>query len=300
MEMQSLVDSSSDEGDTEVQIPIWIRYPGWTNLVLVNFYCLFGVAFLTTQQDWQPATALYVVVQIVTTIGYGDITVTDEELLASANAEIDASLHRVERFLSGREVRKGCGRWHRLISATMIFLFFVLLWVLFFRFYEDCTCSYGFTQIEGCVVERCAETGGNEKTLVDAVYMAIISFSTVGFGDYTPDTKAGRLFACVVMVVGVAAFFNMVSAVAESIGDSQRYYAGQLRLSRAGFMRIDRDGSGFINRTEFQVYMLLRQGRVTMPQLNHLDRLFECMDRDQTGRLSYEEISAGLLDSDLK
>lgn len=79
MEMQSLVDSSSDEGDTEVQIPIWIRYPGWTNLVLVNFYCLFGVAFLTTQQDWQPATALYVVVQIVTTIGYGDITVTDEE-----------------------------------------------------------------------------------------------------------------------------------------------------------------------------------------------------------------------------
>lgn len=325
MEMQSLVDSSSDEGDTEVQIPIWIRYPGWTNLVLVNFYCLFGVAFLTTQQDWQPATALYVVVQIVTTIGYGDITVTDEEkifmtlyvllgtvlvakvvndvseeLLASANAEIDASLHRVERFLSGREVRKGCGRCHRLISATMIFLFFVLLWVLFFRFYEDCTCSYGFTQIEGCVVERCAETGGNEKTLVDAVYMAMISFSTVGFGDYTPDTKAGRLFACVVMVVGVAAFFNMVSAVAESIGDSQSYYAGQLRLSRAGFMRIDRDGSGFINRTEFQVYMLLRQGRVTMPQLNHLDRLFECMDRDQTGRLSYEEISAGLLDSDLK
>ena len=52
-----------------------------------------------------------------------------QELLASANAEIDASLHRVERFLSGREMRKGCGRWHRLISATMIFLFFVLLWV---------------------------------------------------------------------------------------------------------------------------------------------------------------------------
>lgn len=80
MEMQCLVDSSSDEGDNlEVQIPIWIRYPGWTNLVLVNVYCLFGVAFLTAQQDWQPATALYVVVQIVTTIGYGDITVTDEE-----------------------------------------------------------------------------------------------------------------------------------------------------------------------------------------------------------------------------
>ena len=77
--MQCLYESSSDDGDAEVHIPIWIRHPGWTNLVLVNFYCLFGVAFLTTQQNWQPATALYVVVQIVTTIGYGDITVTDEE-----------------------------------------------------------------------------------------------------------------------------------------------------------------------------------------------------------------------------
>jgi|Cyp1metagenome_2_1107374.scaffolds.fasta_scaffold59309_4 hypothetical protein len=79
--------------------------------------------------------------------------------------------------------------------------------VLFFRFYEDCTCSYGFTQIEGCVVERCAETGGNEKTLVDAVYMAIISFSTVGFGDYTPDTKAGNWLVASVFVFS---FFNML------------------------------------------------------------------------------------------
>ena len=56
-----------------------IRHPGWTNLLLVLSYVMFGVAFLTTQQNWQPVTALYVVVQIVTTIGYGDITVTNEE-----------------------------------------------------------------------------------------------------------------------------------------------------------------------------------------------------------------------------
>lgn len=194
----------------------------------------------------------------------------------------------------------GCSFWHDLINATFIFVFFVVLWVLFFVFYESCTCSYGFTHIDGCVVENCSDTGGSVKTVVDAVYMAVITYSTVGFGDYTPDTKAGRMFACVMMVLGVVAFFNMVSAVAHAIRASQRYYAGRLRLSKAGFMRIDRDGSGFINITEFQIYMLLRQGRVTVQQLNHLDRLFECMDSDKTGRLSYEEISAGLLDTDLK
>lgn len=45
--------------------------------------------------------------------------------------------------------------------------------------------------------------------------------------------------------------------------------------------------------------MLLRQNRVTPTQLRKLDRLFDCMDRDKTGKLSYEEISNGLLDVDL-
>eukprot|EP00438_Fugacium_kawagutii_P001256 Skav223452 [mRNA] locus=scaffold350:967387:969446:- [translate_table: standard] len=328
MDMESSIYDSSSEEESDVKIPLCIRHPGWTNLILVTSYCFFGVAFLTTQQQWHPATALYVVVQIVTTIGYGDITVTDEEkifmtlyvllgtvvvakvvndvseeLLASANAQIDASLHRVEEFLHVRAEKNGshgCSFWHDLINATLIFLFFVVLWVVFFVFYESCTCSYGFTHIDGCVLESCRDTGGSVKTVVDAVYMAVITYSTVGFGDYTPDTKAGRMFACVMMVLGVVAFFNMVSAVAHAIRASQRYYAGRLRLSKTGFTQIDRDGSGFINITEFQIYMLLRQGRVTVQQLNHLDRLFECMDTDKTGRLSYEEISAGLLDTDLK
>ena len=80
MEMESLFDSSEEEEVSQaVRIPICIRHPGWTNLLLVISYVIFGVAFLTTQQNWQPVTALYVVVQIVTTIGYGDITVTNEE-----------------------------------------------------------------------------------------------------------------------------------------------------------------------------------------------------------------------------
>ena len=86
MEVELCKDSSDGEEDYESpseedvgSIPICIRHPGWTNVILVIAYCMLGIIFLTQREGWQPETAFYVVVQIVTTIGYGDITVTTEE-----------------------------------------------------------------------------------------------------------------------------------------------------------------------------------------------------------------------------
>ena len=56
----------------------------------------------------------------------------------------------------------------------------------------------------------------------------------------------------VLMVLGVVAFFNVISAVAEVIAGYQRYHKNRLRLSHLGFKHIDRDGTGLINQTEFQ------------------------------------------------
>ena len=36
--------------------------------------------------------------------------------------------------------------------------------------------------------------------------MAVVTFSTVGFGDFVPRSELGRLLACVWMVLGVLAF----------------------------------------------------------------------------------------------
>lgn len=140
-----------------------------------------------------------------------------------------------------------------------------MVWVLFFVLYEPCSCSYGFTRIEGCEDGlTCADTGGDVKSVVDAIYMAIITYSTVGFGDFTPDTRVGRIFSCVVMVLGVVSFFNVVSAVADVIAETQRFYRRQLRLSLSGFARIDRDGTGAINKTESGHFQMRFVGRVAM------------------------------------
>eukprot|EP00439_Symbiodinium_sp_Y106_P062888 s4231_g9.t1 len=82
------VDLESSDDETEYgsasdddlgSIPMCIRHPGWTNVILVVSYGMFGIMYLTAKQGWHAETALYVVVQIITTIGFGDITVTKEE-----------------------------------------------------------------------------------------------------------------------------------------------------------------------------------------------------------------------------
>jgi voltage-gated potassium channel len=50
------------------------------------------------------------------------------------------------------------------------------------------------------------EEFGGMNTLVDAVYFAVVTSSTVGYGDITPLTAVARLFGISALVVGTASF----------------------------------------------------------------------------------------------
>ncbi|MFB6194531.1 MAG: NAD-binding protein [Haloplanus sp.] len=50
------------------------------------------------------------------------------------------------------------------------------------------------------------EEFGGIETLVDAVYFAVVTSSTVGYGDITPQTAVARLFGISALVVGTASF----------------------------------------------------------------------------------------------
>nr|WP_321265977.1 ion transporter [uncultured Sulfurimonas sp.] len=53
-------------------------------------------------------------------------------------------------------------------------------------------------------------------TLFEAVYWSIVTISTVGFGDITPVTEAGRLVAMVVIVAGIGVFSFTTSLIVTS------------------------------------------------------------------------------------
>ncbi len=53
--------------------------------------------------------------------------------------------------------------------------------------------------------------------LVDSVYFSVVSLTTVGYGDLTPDTQGGKLFVVFYLLVGIAIIAALVNNIIKSI-----------------------------------------------------------------------------------
>lgn len=52
---------------------------------------------------------------------------------------------------------------------------------------------------------------------IDAVYFSVVSLTTVGYGDFTPHTDAGKLFVIGYLIVGIAIIAALVNNVIRSV-----------------------------------------------------------------------------------
>jgi voltage-gated potassium channel len=50
--------------------------------------------------------------------------------------------------------------------------------------------------------------------VIDALYMSVITLATVGYGDFTPKTDAGKLFTVFYVLIGVGILLSFVTRVA--------------------------------------------------------------------------------------
>ncbi len=73
-------------------------------------------------------------------------------------------------------------------------------------------------------VERSAQ----HLSVEDGMWWAIVTVTTVGYGDIVPHTEAGRAVAVVVMVTGIGTAALLVGAA------SQRFVAGSVSSGQEG------------------------------------------------------------------
>lgn len=70
-------------------------------------------------------------------------------------------------------------------------------------------------------------------SIVDSFYTAIATLSTVGYGDFSPDTTAGKLFTVFVIIFGVGMMFYTLVLLAETFIEGRvRNLLGRGRLEK--------------------------------------------------------------------
>ncbi|CAJ1346981.1 unnamed protein product [Effrenium voratum] len=312
-------------GKPPPRTPFFVTHPRLTNLLFLLAYMGVGLMVFSLVEGCQPETALYMVAQIVTTIGYGDaVKVTHHTqtfmalyvlfgtllfvnlatdlfhtLLERTQIGIDHTLALVQAGLSGKEseVNESHIERYPLLVASSTFLAILALWVAFFAYYESCTCSYESDFVPGCIEgPDCAKTGGYQTDIHGAFYMAVITFSTVGFGDVAPKSKLGRTVGSVGMMVGVAAFGTLVGELFRRLKAIKFRYRKLQLCTPQMFEMMDSEQNGKVSRSEFLRYMLIRQGKVSLEAIQQIDTLFDTLDKDHNGKLSFEEIEGHMLD----
>lgn len=154
-------EESDDENDQPVRF--FHKYERLLkNLLVLFLYIAIGVIFMMTHEKTRFVTSLYIITQIVTTIGYGDITMKSDEgklfmtlyvlcgivfIAGIINDAVNSQLADQEadlrdRLLAARVSKKDGSkptpsRWkayklYKLSASLTIFAFFTFSWTAFF------------------------------------------------------------------------------------------------------------------------------------------------------------------------
>lgn len=103
------------------------------------------------------------------------------------------------------------------VLANKRFELFTLLFILFF--------VMGVSGIAIYVFEE--ELNPNINSIFDAIYWALITISTVGYGDISPVTTQGRIISMLIIISGIAmisfATSVIVSAFSEKLGELKEH-----------------------------------------------------------------------------
>lgn len=272
----------------------------------------------------------YVTAQIVTTVGYGDLTPEGQEwklitcvyafvmLFVAAfllNKAAESARKRARQLVQDRlaidegfdDYVKQHPGFHPTTLSFLAFLGALVTGTVFFSTYERCSCSYGHTwenadfnhtlcpqyapQWGDITYEQCLEAGGFRKTWIDGLYMSVITLTTIGFGDESPKSWLGRVFSIPWMLIGVSMAAYFISLLSEALfGDPDPKI--NWKVDRATFDEVDRNGDGVLSRAEYYMYILVKHNIVDKEMVELLEKKFDKMDWDMNhkGVITWEEI----------
>jgi len=129
----------------------------------------------------------------------------------------------------------------------------------------------------------------------ESFYFVVVTMSTVGFGDYSPVTDNGKLFAIFWLSLGTVAMAKMLGDLMDLqfVRNAQRKRQSIMNncfRNDRDFIAFDEDGDNEISELEFVITMLVKLKICHTKHIDEIRAAFRYIDTDSGGTLSMDEI----------
>mmetsp|Transcript_124362 Transcript_124362/g.277853 ORF Transcript_124362/g.277853 Transcript_124362/m.277853 type:complete len:572 (+) Transcript_124362:98-1813(+) len=142
------------------------------------------------------------------------------------------------------------------------------------------------------------------ETVPHAMWFALVTISTVGYGDVTPKTPEARLLTCCMIITGVCYMAMPLAIVGTTFGEvwenrdrvlmrmKVKEKLDQVEMDRRQLEELfgasDEDGSGSMTRSEFMSLLEALNLGMTPQQST---RLFKTIDDNGSGEINFQEFA---------
>ncbi|MQM00821.1 hypothetical protein Taro_033565 [Colocasia esculenta] len=150
------------------------------------------------------------------------------------------------------------------------------------------------------VVVLCVGVGAGVMRFVeglgwlDAVYLSVMSVTTVGYGDRAFESMPGRLFASVWLLVSTLAVARAFLYLAEARIDKRHRMIAKWVLSRdmtvAEFLAADIDQNGSVSKSEYVIYKLKEMGSIAEKDILPICAQFDRVDKGRCGKITLSDL----------
>jgi hypothetical protein len=275
---------------------------------------LFGGLYLFTNvilfqsghfKQTRPLTmieCIYFMSQVITTVGYGDITPAKTRgqvfvalyvlgalfviamLVSQLIDHCTQLLHQQRQKMwgltpRGKDDKINTTTLHDLLAPERpsmwpllrSFAVFAILDILWIAFY--------------------ASFPGENKTVFQAFYMSLITLTTVGFGAITPLTEGGMIFAAFFMLVGSANLVNVISNFVEFVSMMNEYqrFSPEIKREAVNDLRGALKDKDKVSELEFLRFVVQYEGLMTEAESQCICEVFKSL-KPQDGILDFKTV----------